>query len=192
MARLRLFIAVEIDAAVRQNVVSLQRALGQVAPSVKWVEPHNLHVTVLFLGEVEDRELHGLFKMLTKVCAKAAPFDVRLGGVGAFPTPRRPKTLWAGVTAGADDLQRLYAAVEEPLLDLGGYRQEERAYTPHLTLGRVVGDADAEALALELPRQMAWTGGQMEVTELVIFTSEVRKAGPEYTVVGRAPLAAGD
>ena len=191
MARLRLFIAVEIDAAVRQNVVQLQRALGVVAPSVKWVEPHNLHVTVLFLGEVEDRELHGLFKMLTKVCAKAVPFDLRLGGVGAFPTPRRPKTLYAGVTAGAEKLQGLYAAIEEPLLDLGGYRQEERAYTPHLTLGRVTGD-DGDALSLELPKQAAWTGGQMEVAELAIYTSESRKTGYEYTIVGRAPLAAGD
>ena len=192
MARLRLFIAVEIDAAVRQNVVSLQRTLGLAAPSVKWVEPHNLHVTVLFLGEVEDRELHGLFKMLTKVCAKVAAFDLRLGGVGAFPTPRRPKTLWAGVTTGAEKLQGLYAAIEEPLIDLGSYRQEERAYTPHLTLGRVTGDDDGEALALELPKQTAWTGGQMEVTELAIYTSESRKTGYEYTVVGRAPLAAGD
>ena len=192
MARLRLFIAIEIDAAVRQNVVQLQRTLGVVAPSVKWVEPHNLHVTVLFLGEVEDRELHGLFKMLTKVCVKAVPFDLRLGGVGAFPTPRRPKTLYAGVTAGADKLQSLYAAIEEPLLDLGGYRQEERAYTPHLTLGRVTGDEDGDALALELPKQSAWTGGQMEIAELAIYTSESRKTGYEYTIVGRAPLAAGD
>ena len=191
MARLRLFIAVEIDAAVRQNVVSLQRSLGLAAPSVKWVEPHNLHVTVLFLGEVEDRELHGLFKMLTKVCAKVAAFDLRLGGVGAFPTPRRPKTLWAGVTTGAEKLQGLYAAIEEPLIDLGSYRQEERAYTPHLTLGRVTGD-DGDALSLEFPKQAAWTGGQMEVTELAIYTSESRKTGYEYTVVGRAPLAAGD
>ena len=130
--------------------------------------------------------------MTAKVCAKAAAFDLRLGGVGAFPTSRRPKTLWAGVTTGAEKLQGLYAAIEEPLIDLGSYRQEERAYTPHLTLGRVTGDDDGEALALELPKQMGWTGGQMEVTELAIYTSESRKTGYEYTVVGRAPLAAGD
>jgi 2'-5' RNA ligase len=190
MARSRIFIAAEIDDAVRQRVVVLQRGLALIAPGVKWVEPPNLHLTVLFLGEVEDRDLHALHRAVTKACAKHAPFALRLGGIGAFPTPRRPKTLWAGVTEGAAELQALHAAIEDPLLDLGGYRQEERAYTPHLTLGRVT-DEDATPLAAEIPKQQTWSGGQCEVAELTIFTSELRKSGPEYTVVGRAPLAVG-
>ena len=190
MARLRIFLALELDDAVRQNVVVLQRALGQKALSVKWVEPQNLHLTLLFLGDVEDRELHGLFRVVTRVAARHEPIALRLGGVGAFPTPRRPKTVWAGVTGGVAELQRLYADLEVPLQELGCYRREERAYTPHLTLGRAGGDEDSEALALELPAHAAWNGGLVNVEELVIFSSELRRAGPEHSVVGRAPFSA--
>ena len=67
-------------------------------------------------------------------------------------------------------------------------RQEDRAYTPHLTLGRVGGDADGDKLAAELPKHAAWTAGQTAVAEVVLFTSELKRGGPEYTAVARGPL----
>jgi RNA 2',3'-cyclic 3'-phosphodiesterase len=189
MSRTRTFIGVDIGDQIRAAAAALQKDLARTGASVKWAAPESMHVTLLFLGEVDDRELHAVCKAVRDAAAGEPPFPLRVSGVGAFPTPRRPKILWAGITDGAEPLQRLNAALEERMLDLGCYRKEERGYTPHLTLGRVAGDADSFALAAELPKRLAWDGGRTTVDEVLVFSSEMDRAGPVHTVIGRAPLA---
>src|SRR4051812_23168447 len=136
MSRVRTFIAVAIDKTIRDRVVTLQETLGRAGADVKWVEPENLHVTLLFLGEVEDRTLPVVCRSVAEVAAGLPPFEMTVEGAGCFPSARRPKTLWVGVGDGRQELVALHDALEPPLLDLGCYRREERHYTPHLTLGR--------------------------------------------------------
>ncbi len=168
--------------------MSLQEALAKTGADVKWVTPESMHVTLLFLGEVDDRELHPVCKAVKAVAAGEPPFTLHVSGVGAFPTLRRPKVLWAGTALGADALQRLNAALEEKMLDLGCYRTEERGYTPHLTLGRVKGEADGLTMAPELQKWLAWNGGRVAVGEVLVYSSKTERDGPVYTVIGRAPL----
>lgn len=188
MARVRTFIGVAIGEGIRKNAVALQQSLAKGGAAVKWVEPENLHVTLLFLGEVQERELAALCRAVSAAVASAAPFPLRVGGVGAFPNARRPKTVWAGVAEGADELIQLHARLEPPLLELGCYRSEGRAYSPHLTLGRVKAEADGHLLAAELPRYQNWLGGQTAVGEVAVYASELRREGPVYTVLGRGEL----
>jgi 2'-5' RNA ligase len=188
MGKTRTFIGVGISDAIRTNTVALQKELAKTGAGVKWVESENLHVTLLFLGEVDDRELHSVCKEVKAAAATEPPFTLRVSGVGAFPTPRRPKILWTGITDGAEALQRLYSVLGERMLELGCYRTEERGYTPHLTLGRAKSDADAFALASELQKRLAWDGGSTTVEEVLVFSSQLNRDGPVYTVIGRAPL----
>lgn len=190
MARTRTFIGIDIGDGIRASAVALQKELAKAGAQVKWAAPESLHVTLLFLGEVDDRELHPVCKAVAAVAAGEPAFALRVGGVGAFPNARRPKVVWGGVTDGADALQRLNAALEEEMLELGCYRTEERGYTPHLTLGRVKGDADSALLAGELPKRLNWDGGRFAVDEVLVFSSEMDATGPVYTVIGRAPLGA--
>jgi 2'-5' RNA ligase len=188
MARVRTFIAVEVGPSVRAAAVALQQALAKSGAEVKWVEPTNLHITLLFLGEVDEREVHTVCRAVDGAVRGEPPFAVRVCGVGAFPTPRRPKTVWAGITDGAEELTRLYDLLERPLIELGCYRREERGYTPHLTLGRVKAEADGNTLAAELPKHRTWDGGPVPVDEVVVFASELRRDGPVYTPLGRSKL----
>jgi 2'-5' RNA ligase len=188
MPRIRTFLAVEIDDGIRRAATALQATLAQSGAAVKWVDPASMHVTLQFLGEVDDRDLPAICRTVAKVTKMEPPFTLRVAGVGAFPTPRRPKVVWAGLTDGAAELQRLFAALEQPLIDLGVYRREERGYTPHLTLGRTKSEADGNTLAAVLPKHLAWQGGHTAVEEVVVFSSELRRDGPEYTPLGRAPL----
>ncbi|MBM3982733.1 MAG: RNA 2',3'-cyclic phosphodiesterase [Planctomycetes bacterium] len=190
MARTRTFIGIDIGDGIRKNALSLQETLAKTGAQVKWAAPESLHVTLLFLGEVDDRELHAVCKAVTAVAATEAPFVLRVGGVGAFPNARRPKVVWGGITDGADALQRLNAGLEERMFELGCYRKEKRGYTPHLTLGRVAGDSDAALLAAELPKRLTWDGGRFAVDEVLVFSSDMERGGPVYTVIGRAPLGA--
>jgi RNA 2',3'-cyclic 3'-phosphodiesterase len=188
MARTRTFLGVKIGDSTRRAAEELQDELAQSGAQVKWVDAGNLHLTLLFLGELDDRDLMTVFKVAKKVAAKAGPFGVEVAGLGAFPTPRRPKVVWAGITDGAEELRELHAALEAPLIEAGAYRKEERAYTPHLTLGRPNGEADGQLLAAELPKYADWKGGTFLVDELIVYGSEMQRHGPEYTVLGRVPL----
>lgn len=188
MARIRTFIGVDIGEQIRANAVALQQRLARVDAGVRWATPESMHVTLLFLGEVDEREIVPVCRAVESVAGREPPFTLRVSGVGAFPTPRRPKTVWAGITDGATELQRLYELLEEKLLDMGCYRKEERGYTPHLTLGRVKAEHGGHVLAAELPKLLAWDGGRTTVSEVRVFSSELRREGPEYTVLGRGAL----
>jgi RNA 2',3'-cyclic 3'-phosphodiesterase len=185
--RLRTFVAVPVDRFTHDRLVGLQKRFAESAVPVKWVEPDNLHITLLFLGEVDAREVPAVCSAAEQACRRIAPFAMTLAGAGAFPTPRRPRTLIVHVTEGAAELVALHDAVEVPLLNLGCYRREERTYKPHLTLGRVKGDV-AEPLADAIRQFEGWQGGQSHVDEILIMSSELRAHGPEYTVLCRARL----
>ncbi len=156
MSRLRVFIAVEPGKAIRSRCVSLQETLARSGTEVKWVEPDNLHLTLLFLGEVDERDLLPVCRAVAAVCAELERIDLSVEGVGAFPNPSRPRTIWAGVGAGAAELIALHDALEPPLMELGCYRREERKFSPHLTLGRVKGDGPTDRLTQALTKQSAW------------------------------------
>jgi 2'-5' RNA ligase len=188
MARLRTFIAVDLGKTIRDRCVALQETLGRAGTDVKWVEEENIHVTLLFLGEVVDRETPALCRAVADCCAAHNAFSLSVESVGCFPNPRRPRIVWAGVGAGSAELIALHDALEPPLLDLGCYRREDRQYTPHITLGRVRSDHATEALATALSRQAKWHGGETDVREVRVLSSELTPHGPVYTALSRAKL----
>ena len=152
-------------------------------------DPATLHVTLVFLGEIDERDIIPVCRAVEKVARHEPPFALRVAGVGAFPTARRPKVVWGGITEGTEPLRRLHAALEGAMLDLNVYAKEERGYTPHLTLGRVRSDKDGQMLAPELPKLNSWDGGTALVSEVLVYSSERGKEGPEYAVLARADLA---
>src|SRR5262249_36869606 len=130
MPRTRTFIAVEVNEDIRSRLVSLQETLGRVAGDVEWVEAENLHVTLLFFGEVDDREVVEVCRIAKEGVAGRAPFTMSVESVNCFGNPKRPRTLWVGIGEGAEELIAIHDALEIPLQDLG-YRREERRYQPH-------------------------------------------------------------
>jgi 2'-5' RNA ligase len=189
MTRLRTFVGVDITPVIRERAVALQQNLSKTGAQVKWVEPENLHVTLLFLGEVEDREVPNVCRAISEETQKHSSFPMTVETVGCFPNPRRPRILWIGVGQGAQELCSLHDALEAPLLNLGCYRREERKYTPHITIGRVRGDRPANDLSVALAKQASWHGGQSDVREILVLSSELTPQGPVYTIMSRAKLA---
>jgi 2'-5' RNA ligase len=184
----RTFIAVPLEEKVRARVVALQEELAQAGTDVKWVEPENLHVTLLFLGEVDLRDSVEICREIRGVTADLSPFAMAATGLGCFPNPRRPRTLWVGVSEGSDELLQLHDRIEAQLLKLGGYRREERGYTPHITLGRIKTDDVTAELRTALNEDSDWQGGRQTVREVHVLTSELRSTGPTYTVLSREKL----
>lgn len=188
MARTRTFLAVDIGEAIRRQAQAVQAELAATGANVKWVDPKSFHITLHFLGELDDRDLAQVCKVAMKAAAKVEPFRVSIAGLGAFPNERRPKILWAGVNEGHVELVSLFSVIETPLSDLGIYRKEDRPYSPHLTLGRTVGEEDGALVAPTIAKYRGWTAGMTTIEEVLVMASELRRSGPEYTVIGRAPL----
>jgi RNA 2',3'-cyclic 3'-phosphodiesterase len=184
----RTFVAVELTGAIRARAVELIAALGGTAADVKWVEPHNLHLTLKFLGEVHEREISRVCQAIERGAAEVEPFELEVRGAGAFPVAARPRTVWLGAGVGTEQMVTLHDRVEAHLAKLD-YREEHRRFQPHLTIGRVRGAGQGIAeLGSLLQRQADFTAGRMTVGKVTIFASTLASAGPIYEVLGTAPL----
>lgn len=181
----RSFVAVDLPAGVRDELGRLQARLKRSGCDVRWVRPDRIHVTLVFLGEVEP----GFIEMVKPGLAAAAdasrPFSVRLGGIGAFPTPGRARVVWAGVTAGAEELIRLQSSLL-PALKRAGFQPESRPFSPHLTLGRLRVPADVARLCTT-----EFASDEFEVSGVTLFRSVLRPEGPEYSKLASFGLASG-
>jgi RNA 2',3'-cyclic 3'-phosphodiesterase len=192
MARLRTFIAVDIGRKLRDCCIDMQENLARLGVDVKWVDAENLHVTLLFLGEVDERTIPAVCKAVAGVCAEREPFALSVEKVGCFGSPRRPRTLWAGIGEGAEELKALHDALEPPLLELGCYRHEERQFTPHITLGRAKSADPDDTLPAALKKYATWNAGEVEVREVLVMSSELTRTGPIYCVLSRARFRKSD
>lgn len=143
---------------------------------VRWARPENVHLTLRFLGDVQQEDLGDLCAALEEACAKHTPFDASLSGLGAFPSERRARILWAGIGAGSERLRSLAADLDAVLSPLG-FEREERAYTPHLTLGRV----RHQPANLDLP-QIAWDL-RFLVRRVELVESTLTPEGSVYRIV---------
>jgi 2'-5' RNA ligase len=200
-SRLRTFIAIDVDKPVRDRLIAMQEKLARAGVPVKWVEPDNLHLTLLFLGEVEFREAPAVCRAVAEACAQMSAFPMDVEGVGCFPNSRRPRVLWAGIGAGAEEVSALHDALEPPLMEQGCYRREERGYTPHITLGRIKSEQSADDLVIALTKQAGWHAGTTLVREVLVMSSDWKGTGPgrrgedrgpTYTVLSRAKLLPGE
>jgi len=189
MSRVRTFIALDLGKPIRDRLVSLQENFARAGAQVKWVEPENMHLTLLFLGEVDQRDLLPICRTVATAAQERPAFSLTVAGVGAFPNLRRPRILWVGVGQGVQEVCGLHDALETPLLELGCYRREERKYTPHVTLGRTKTEAASPALEGTLRKYQAWEAGETHIAEVLVMGSELTRDGPTYTVLGRGKLA---
>jgi RNA 2',3'-cyclic 3'-phosphodiesterase len=193
MPKTRTFIAVEAVDGARVGALAAIDRLRSAVDGVKWVPPDNLHWTIQFLGDLDDREMAEACMRTVRVAAKHQAFELEARGVGAFPSIQRPRTLWLGAGAGSEEFCALQADIEDALHELG-FRGENRAFTPHLTIGRqasraAAGPGATRTLSERLAKLADFDGGIMGVDEVTVFASELGREGPVYSVLARAKLA---
>lgn len=186
----RAFVAVEIDPAIREAAVELIDKLRDASADVKWVEPENLHLTVKFLGDVPLTETAAICQALQRAAGEVEPFELELGGAGAFPSNGRPRTIWLGAAGDERPMRALADAVEKRLQKLG-FRREARRFEVHLTLGRIRKPGPGvKQLGEKLTELSDYPAGKMSVNEIVLFSSQLTADGPIYAPLGRARLRA--
>jgi RNA 2',3'-cyclic 3'-phosphodiesterase len=175
----RLFIAVPLPEETRHALASL---LSDTRLPGKVVRPQNWHLTLRFLGDTDEVSYERLLAAFEEADF-GSPFRVRLGALGAFPSPARATVLWVGFAEGAEGLERLAVATEEAT-GIAGLGHEDRPFRPHLTLSRIRPHQDVRAVIDRAPlREIAWT-----VREVDIIRSHLGRGGPTYERMERTIL----
>jgi 2'-5' RNA ligase len=154
---------------------------------VSWVAPENLHVTLKFLGSIDDLRVQSVIDVLHTAVRGQAPFELEVVGLGAFPSATRPRVLWAGIVGGAGPLAALAAAVEDALAGLG-FPRETRAFSPHITLARIREPGRAPALAEALGAASGRRFGRVAVANTALMRSDLSPWGARYTALASVAL----
>lgn len=178
--RVRSFVAILLDEAVRTAVASEVETLKPLARAVAWVPPQNLHLTFKFLGELAPEVLEAVEERLVEAVSGTEPFILTFHGLGAFPGLARPRVIWVGVAQGARECQALQAQVEAALASRG-FPKEARPYTPHLTIGRVREPRGLTALQQAITRDGQKEFGGQSVTSIALMRSDLHPSGARYT-----------
>jgi 2'-5' RNA ligase len=175
---IRLFVALTLPEALKQRL----SLLGGGVPGARWISPEQMHVTVRFIGEVDNAMAADIADALDQVRVPA--FDLRLHGVGQFGD-RKPHSLWAGIEK-AEPLMRLHPKVDGALQRIG-LKPEGRRYVPHITLARLKG-SPREAVAEFLNRHALLTSEPFRVDQFTLFSSTLSSEGSRYRAEAVFPL----
>ena len=182
---MRVFVAVDVGDAVRREVTRVVSTLtakleaAKTAPKVTWVKPAALHVTIKFLGEVSEADVRRLSAVLEPPI-DMEPFSVEWRGLGTFPNNRHPRALWLGVINGAAKLAEVEAEVSRRIAGAAAFELDDRAFLPHLTIGRVKMAGEG----IDWPKVLQAAEVRQAssfVDRVTLYRSELSQFGPNYT-----------
>ena len=187
---MRTFIAINLDRELKEMLSQLIEELKRLDParkSVRWVNQQAMHLTLKFLGEIDENKVKPIETALKRVSDGARIFAMKIIGIGYFPPDKRnPRVLWLGIEE-EESLKILQSLLEEEMEKLG-FPKEKRKFHPHLTLGRVKIPSNLREIMLHLEKYESQKFGEMEVKKITFFKSVLKPTGAEYSVLSEFEL----
>jgi 2'-5' RNA ligase len=185
---IRSFLAFELPPDIKRMIKDISEDIRRTRLDLKWVKVDNIHLTVVFMGNIRSEDVRAIGEEAGDVCVGFEPFEIALKGLGVFPNTRRPRVLWLGLEIETERISSFRDSLQKRLLDFG-VREEKRAFTPHLTLGRFRKPERHDPLQGDIISRYADIKGPVgRLEELVMFKSELRPGGAEYTKLKAFPL----
>ena len=186
---MRLFIAIELSDDIKKGLSQVQSHLKYSGADVKWVETGNIHLTLKFLGEVDEEKAKRIRTALDTIGGATRPFNISVKEIGAFPRIEYPRVVWAGLDKGAEESKLLAKMIDEKMSELG-FQKEERPFRAHMTIGRVKSPKNKDALkekVLTLDPAMLDLKEQL-ISSVILFRSTLTPKGSIYTKIHEARL----
>jgi 2'-5' RNA ligase len=177
---MRVFLAIEIDEKLLDKISNVQKQFMECEAPVKYVETENLHCTLKFFGEIDDNKLNDIIEAIDNKIKNHEPFRVNIKKSGVFPNERYIRVLWLGME-DVEPFSNLQKDLDEDFIKMGF--KKEKSYIPHLTLGRVKGAKNKEALLQKLKDLGDVEIGEMNIEKIVLKKSELSPQGPIYTTI---------
>ena len=178
--KVRTFVAAVLSDEVKAKLREVIESLKEIDADVKYVRPDIAHLTLRFLGYVNELRLEDIKAVLRTTLQGIRPFGVSFSRIGAFPGVNAPRVVWIGVDQGREMLHRIWKELSENLSGIG-IEKEERQYRCHLTVGRVKSGRGRDKLVSWLKSNADLEVGSMELSEIVLMESILKKEGPEYS-----------
>ena len=179
---MRCFIAIELPEAVKSALSGIEEELKKSKADVRWVKPDNVHLTLKFFGNIEEKKTEKIIEIMENICNQYAPFTIEIKGMGTFPNIKSPRVLWVGIE-GNDTLKTLQKEIENKMESIG-FEREDRAFTAHLTLGRFRSSIEKEGLlkAVKLHEKDTFVGS-INVQSLSLIRSDLHPEGARYSKI---------
>lgn len=185
---LRTFIAVKLPENVLAAIDEVQEQLAAYGFNVRWVTTGNIHLTLKFLGDVHGDKIDGIAAVLAEAVHGFAPLRLAASGVGVFPSVKRARVIWVGITGQVPEFAALKRSIEDRLATIG-YPHEKRPFSGHMTLGRVKGPIAASRLMTAMDALRDFASETFEVDRVVLFKSDLRPTGALYTELRQITLS---
>jgi len=186
---MRAFIAIELSDEIKGILDRVESHLRYAGADVKWAKPGSIHMTLKFLGDITEKQREEVSAALDDISKSVKPFDVTLKDIGAFPKIEHPRVIWVGLDKGSDRSVEIAGQVDASLSKLG-FAKEERAFSPHLTIGRARSSRNIDKLKEKLPGAVsdirASAGIVHRVISIVLFQSTLTPHGSIYTKLHEA------
>lgn len=187
----RTFLAIELHDDVRAVLARETARLARAMPMIRWGDPDSIHLTLAFLGELDDAQLTAATEAAREIAPRFAPFSLALGRLGAFGPPHAPRVVWVGVAGQVPGLLALQDALAGAL-EVRGFPREARPFAPHLTLARIKSPLPPPTLAalLRLFAAPPAANASWLVGEIAVMKSELLRPAARYIRLASAPLGA--
>jgi RNA 2',3'-cyclic 3'-phosphodiesterase len=177
---MRTFIAVDLPAGIKAGISAFLQKIKRTSPGgISWANPADLHVTLKFLGEIDETAVETIGETVRKIAADTPVFSLAVAGTGTFPPhSSRPRVLWIGIeeSPALGAFQSLLEQALEPL----GFPREDRPFRPHLTAARVRSAGLPSRILESFTGNEAMTFGNFQVREAVLYQSILRPTGAEH------------
>jgi len=178
---IRSFLAFELPEDIKKIVTRVSGEIRESSLDVRWVRPERIHLTVVFMGDIQSEQIPSMGEVLSAVCSSYEHFRISLKPLGCFPNSRSPRVIWLGIDGDLERMSRFRDDLQHALSPFG-IKEEERAFRPHLTLGRFKKPGKRQT---ELEQLLAKYGDVASpacaLDELALFRSDLKPGGAVFT-----------
>ena len=178
---MRLFIAISLNSEIQRELSNLQKSLVS-SKGIRWVKPQNIHLTLNFLGEVDEQRISLIKEAIQRATRGVSPFSLSFGGLGAFPNLKAPRVIWVGLKS-EKEVVSLQQRLEKELSRIG-FSPEKRKFQPHLTLGRVKFLENKKEFIKRMQElEQASLSSKLRVDKIELIESKLTPQGPIYSLL---------
>ncbi len=178
---MRSFIAIELPDAAKSALAGLQDDLKKERADVRWVKPDNIHLTLKFLGEMDEALVADVVQNIKGTCSKLPAFSLEMRGTGVFPNMKSPRVIWVGIVH-SPFLADLQNRIDDGMSALR-FKREKRTFSPHLTLGRFRSEKGRDALLSKIGLCKDAGYGMIDVRAVSLMRSDLGPSGATHTAI---------
>lgn len=187
---MRAFIAIELPQGIKDYLAGVQTKLKTAHADLKWVNPQNIHLTLKFLGEIDEKQLTQITQILEDTLRDKSQFYLRLASLGAFPNIKSCRVIWVGIDKGDSETKQIAKDLEGEIEKIG-IAKEERPFSSHITIGRMRSSLNRQKLTQVLENLTGDSGGfpaEFPVTKITLYKSTLTPQGPIYEILKETHL----